>query len=123
MPSIKDLIAAIEEESAANGVDTPDTEGKNNAALVAILADLKGDAPPPPENAAEAAVLARKEAELTRKKEAEKKKKKPPYTVVAGKAITCKKGVVAGGDEVKASYFAHKETLDDLVEKGYVIKN
>ena len=41
MSSNKDLITSIGEMATEKGVETPDTEGKNNAELAGILKDLK----------------------------------------------------------------------------------
>ena len=145
MPSNKDLIIAIGEEATAKGVDTPDTEGKNNADLVGILKDLKAKEPvaptPPPaddedldndlDNAeSEAnAEASRKAAQEQVKKEADANKAPPPpepapYTVATGKAITCKKGVLGEGEEIKETFLAGgKKDLDNLVKKGFVVKN
>ena len=53
-------------------------------------------------------------------------KKKPPYYVVKGRAVTTMVGVLSGDveAEVKAEYLSGgEETLQELVEKGLVIKS
>jgi hypothetical protein len=148
MPSNKDLITSIEEEATAKGADIPDTEGKNNAELAGILKELKAKeaaAPTPPstddedldndlDNAeAQEAADARRKASRDQAKKEDKAAKanaappppKPaPYIVATGKAITCKKGVLGEGEEIKKEYLGGgKESLDNLVKKGFVIKN
>ena len=40
-----------------------------------------------------------------------------------GKAVTSKKGVLGDGDGVMPEYFANgQDTIDSLVEKGYLAK-
>lgn len=47
----------------------------------------------------------------------------PPYRVAPGKATTSLKGILGPDAEVKAEYFADgQDSIDRLVEKGYVIK-
>lgn len=66
------------------------------------------------------------EKEKRDKEKAEAKAKRdaiPPYRVADGKSITCKKGILADGDEVKAEYLpGGQETLDSLVDRDFVIK-
>ena len=125
----ENLIKAIGEAATDKGVDIPDTDGLSNSKLEEVLDGLKSDAPPPPKNGAEAGELARKEAEEQRKKdEAEAaelaEKNKPEYQVAPGKALTCKKGIIADGDEAKASYFVDGEkTLKHFIKTGHIIKN
>ena len=46
------------------------------------------------------------------------------YTVAKGKAITCKKGILADGAEVKAEYLGANgaQQLAALAEKGILVK-
>lgn len=45
------------------------------------------------------------------------------YVVAKGKAITCKRGVVAEGDEVLPHFFGDgQNTIDDLCKRGYLTK-
>ena len=125
----ENLIKAIGEAATDKGVDIPVTDGLSNSKLEEVLEGLKSDAPPPPENGAEAAELARKEAEEQREKDDAEaaelvEKNKPEYQVAPGKAITCKKGIVADGDEVKAEYFIDGDkAVKRFVKSGHIIKN
>lgn len=43
--------------------------------------------------------------------------------VASGKSITSKKGILKEGQEVKAKYFqGGQKTIDDLLEKGFLLK-
>jgi len=49
--------------------------------------------------------------------------KPPVYKVAEGKAITCKKGMLSAGDEVKVEYIhGGEKSLDKLVDAGVVVK-
>lgn len=115
MPSNKVLRASIGEEAEAKGVDSPDTDGKNNQELAEILSGLKAMAPSPPSEEA---------AKVAEAEEAAKVAALPPYSVAAGKSVTTLKGIKADGEEVEAGSFpGGKETLDSLVDRGVVIKS
>ena len=46
-----------------------------------------------------------------------------PYSIAQGKSVTCKKGVLAHGDEIKAEHLGGgQESLDALVQSNVVIK-
>ena len=110
--------------------ENADLEGKNFEELTAMFEELKPKstttddpqaAPKEAAEAKEAATKARQEKEI---EEAEKKAKSlPPYRVADGKSITCLKGILADGDEVKAKYLPEGDkTLQSLVKRGFVIK-
>jgi peptidoglycan hydrolase CwlO-like protein len=131
MPSNADIIKEIESLSAELEKDVPETEGKNNADLANILSGLKAekkeaDKDLTPNAGAKAAAEAKAEAKAKAEEEA-KAAKKPPYYVADGKAVTCKKGMLSEGDEVKAEYLADgedgKKALSDLVKKSVVVKS
>jgi hypothetical protein len=45
------------------------------------------------------------------------------YSVADGRSVTCLKGIVGSGEEVKAEYLSGaQETLDALVIRGVVVK-
>ena len=93
MPSNKTIQAQIAEFS------DEDTEGLSNVQLAARLSELKAKSEDAPEDAVS-------------------------YVVAPGKALTCKRGVVSEGEKVKAEHFpGGQETLDNLVEKGFVLKS
>lgn len=91
MPSNKDLVASIRKIDP----NFPENHGKNNGELSQHLKDLreKSDAPEP--------------VSVSR--------------VAKGVAITSKKGVLADGDEVKASDLASPESFAALKEKGLIV--
>ena len=42
--------------------------------------------------------------------------------IAHGKSVTSRKGIVSEGQQVTADYFTHgQKTLDELVEKGFVM--
>lgn len=119
MPSNAELKASIEELSAELGVETV-TDGLTNAQLADKLSDLRDEkakraaAPAPDAQAALDALMV--PAVVA----------KPPYYMAPGKAVTSKAGILSGdtADEVKAEYFeGGDETLQALVESGYVLKS
>ena len=131
MPSNPDLIQSIGEVAKENGVEVPETEGKTNVELAAILKELKTPELSPEEKAEAAAKAKAKgdEAKAAAKTKAlaEARAKAeaaiPPYRIAKGKAVTSRKGILADGEEIKAEYLAGgKETLDTLVDRGVVIK-
>ncbi len=100
MASNKDLIASIISLSFAQESTAPDTEGKNNAELSAILKDLK----------ASADELEEKEPELK-------------FYIAEGKAITSKRGILSDGDEIKEQDLPDGlEALKAFVKSGHVVK-
>lgn len=115
MASNKELEKQIAAYTESLGLEAIDTGGKTNAELAEAVKELKALAAE--SEAEERAAIAEKEAEA---KEAEKK---PPFYVAEGKAITCSKGVLADGDEVKAAYLGGgKDALNALVKAGHVKK-
>ncbi len=126
MPSNAELKASIEELSAELGVETV-TDGLTNAQLADKLSDLRdekakrADAPAPDTQAALDAAAQALDALMAPVAVA-----KPPYYMAPGKAVTSKAGILSGdtADEVKAEYFeGGGETLQTLVESGYVLKS
>ena len=101
MASNKDLIESILALALAAAIEPPETEGKNNVDLSAILKDLKASAEPEPEE---------KEPELK-------------FYIVAGKAITSQRGILSDGDEIKEQDLPDGlKALKAFVKSGYVVK-
>jgi hypothetical protein len=117
MPSNADIIKAIAEAAEAAGVDVPETEGKNNAELAAILSELKKT-----DRKADKAEKLAEAAEAVKEDEATEEKK-PPFSVAPGKAITSKRGILSEGDEVKAEDFpTGDKALKAFVKSGHIVK-
>lgn len=122
MPSNKDLTTEAEKLAKELGIEVQ-TEGLNNEKLGDLVSDLKAK-----KKDAEHKTQADKAP--VKKPEA---KKKPPFTVAKGKAITSRAGILAEGDEIKASYLAASEkesdqaagqkALESFVESGHVDAN
>lgn len=118
MPSNKDLITSIIEEATTKSVTVPDTKDKSNVQLLEILKELKTPAPPVAPDSDDGT-----DADETESPVKEEEKPSYPYSVAEGKAITCKKGILSDGDEIKVEYVnGGIETLNKLVKDGYVIK-
>jgi hypothetical protein len=105
MASNSVLIESILGLALALGSTAPDTEGKTNAQLVIILNGLKAEkaekAPEP-------------EPEL---------EPEPKFYIVAGKAITSKRGILSDGDEIKEGDLPDGlKALKAFVKSGYVVK-
>ena len=99
MATNKDMIADILklDENAT-------TEGLNNAQLTKLLKELNAD-----------------EGELLLPDV--EKVKVAPYSIAQGKAVTCKKGMLEHGDEIKAEYLGGgQDALDLLVNSKVVVK-
>lgn len=111
MPSNKDLIAAIKHAAIEIGVSTPLVSGVGNNGLVEILKDLTEPVgPPTPPVLPEVVNIP---------------PVKPPtgYVIAPGKCITCKKGVLDEGKEIKVEWVSGgQESFDKLTENGYVVK-
>ncbi len=46
-----------------------------------------------------------------------------PYSIAEGKSVTCKKGILSHGDEIKADYLGGgQDALDALVKSKVVVK-
>ena len=126
MPSNKDLIADIEAEAKAKGIDAPATSGKSNVELIDILKNLK--TPPAPNDGDDKKDGDQDDAAKAAADEAEKIKpakavKRPPYYMVDGKALTTKKGILSDGDEIKPEYLAGgKSALEKFIKSGHVAK-
>ena len=121
MSSNKDLLTSIGEEAVKKGVDVPDTNDQNNAQLSETLKGLRALEMPVTTAEAEAQATAEAEAQATAEAEADTV---PPYTIAEGKSITCKKGTLDSGDEVKAEYLSGgEETLADLIDRKLVVEN
>ena len=92
---------------------TVETDGLNNAQLAALLSDLKAK-----QKDAETVTQA-DTAEAAEAAEAAEIK----FHVMAGKAITSKRGILADGDEIKAEDLAGgTEALEAFVKSGHVGK-
>lgn len=48
--------------------------------------------------------------------------KKDSYRIVKGKAVSCQKGILGPGAEVKAEYVGGEDCLKRLIETGHVEK-
>ena len=110
-------------------------EGKTNKELVGILKGLRAnektadDAAKDDEASKEKADAKAKEkadAEAKEKADAEAKAVKlPPYTIAENRSVTCAKGSLKQGVEIKAEYLGKDgdKELKRLIEKGFVVKN
>lgn len=117
MPSNKELMAEAKEIADKLGISVR-TTGLKNEELVDLVSDLRAK-----ERDAELDTQADTAPEPESAPEPEQPKKPAGYRVAAGKAITCLKGVLADGDEVKPKYFrGGEETLARLVKSGHVVK-
>lgn len=102
----KELIEKIINTAKEKGVDVPETEGKTDKDLAAILKLLNTPAPPPADD------------------DDDDEEKKPPYYVANGKSITTMKGLLSEGNEVKAEFFpGGKDRLKELVKDKVVTKS
>jgi hypothetical protein len=107
MSSNKVLIESIIGLALTLGGTAPDTEGKTNADLVIILNGLKAEK-------AEKAPEPEPEPEL---------ELEPKFYIVAGKAITSKRGILSDGDEIKEGDLPDGlKALKAFVKSGYVVK-
>ena len=96
MPSNKDLIAQISEIGRSMGATQEEMDKAvndlNNDKLAKLLKEAKAE---------KALYTASKTLEEVTKDNADAEKK-PDYYVADGKSITCKKGVLDSGEEVRA---------------------
>lgn len=115
---------------------TVDVEGKNNAALTALVAGLikrleseAGDLPAadvPPEDADDEPT---EDVSATTEKPQDKPVEKPverrrgkSHVVVGGRSVTSLRGIIDAGSEVTARDFSGGQaTLDSLVSRGIVV--
>jgi hypothetical protein len=98
MASNKELIVSILAIASTLAIDAPKTEDKNNAELAVILKDLKAS-PTGPET------------------------QETKFYIVAGKAITSKRGILSDGDEIKEQDLPDGlKALKAFVTSGYVVK-
>lgn len=129
MASNKDLRASITLLDA-----TAVTSELNNAQLSALLKQLKADAESEADiSEADAAAQAEKDAlaNAVNDDDDDDELLQPdvevvavaPYSIAAGKSVTCKKGILAHGDEIKAEYLGgEQKALDALVIAKVVVK-
>ena len=141
MASNSSLIKSIGEAATRKGVDVPETEDKRNAELTAILRDLNATPETPvngdttPEPAPEAPAEETRAAEDNDASEPDPEGKAAhieaaqaeveafPFSIAEGKALTCKRGMLAEGDEITAEDLpGGEERLAELVESGHVVK-
>jgi len=132
MPKNKEIIASIEETAATMGVEVPKLiheDGKvfSNIELGEALTALRasGDNPDAPKEDAPKEDAPKEDAPKAdaAAKEVKKAKKVYPYSIAPGKSLTSKKGILQGGDEIKASYLAGGDaSLATHVKNGIVIK-
>ena len=102
MPSNADIILAIGAQAEANKVDMPETDGLNNNKLAELLSGLKAD------------------AEVKPKVEA---KPKLSHVVCKGKAVTTKRGILAGGKGICAKDLpGGDKAITALVKSKYIEK-
>jgi hypothetical protein len=107
MASNSVLIESILGLALALGSTAPDTDGKTNAQLVIILNGLKAEK-------AEKAPEPELEPEL---------EPEPKFYIVAGKAITSKRGILSDGDEIKEDDLpGGLKAVKAFVKSGYVVK-
>ncbi len=117
MPSNSTLIDEVDILAKKLGM-VVNTQPLNNAALAALLSDLK------------AKYKAMRNSDDGESDSVEENSETQPvsnvvshdtYVVVKGKAITCKRGVLSDGDEVKTEYFNDGMTvIKDLYTRGYL---
>jgi purine-binding chemotaxis protein CheW len=119
MASNRVLIESILGLALALGSTAPETEGKTNAELVIILNGLKAEKAPEPEPAAPV-------PEPEPKPEPEPESEPEPelkFYIVAGKALTSKRGILSDGDEINAEDLPDGlKALKAFVKSGYVVK-
>jgi purine-binding chemotaxis protein CheW len=117
MASNRVLIESILGLALALGSTAPETEGKTNAELVIILNGLKAEKAPEPEPEAPDS---EPEPEPEPESEPEPELK---FYIVAGKALTSKRGILSDGDEINAEDLPDGlKALKAFVKSGYVIK-
>lgn len=115
MPSNKDLTQQAEELAEKLGKEV-ETEGLKNAELVELVAKLRKEVE------AEEAPAAEVEAEEAPAAEVEAEEA-PAFHVAEGKAITSKRGILADGDEIKATDLAGGEkALEAFIKSKHVVK-
>lgn len=121
---VSDLRAKVRDANLETQADNPSAPSPDSVDVVKRVVSTD-DVPPagtvthvaPPPNAEAKTAL---KANLVKDDEPEK----PPYYMAEGKSITCLKGLLAPGDEVKASYFGGgEETLRKHVKNKFVIKS
>ena len=114
MASNVDLIATAK-ALAGELEETIVTEGLNNVQLNELVKSLK------------ASKDAKAQAEADAKAQAEadaKASKGDEYLVADGKSVTSLKGIRGPGTPVEAKHFpGGQETLDDLIDRGLVVKS
>lgn len=131
MASNKELIKQIVLIGVALGATDEElaeaVDGKSNEELSKMLSEAKADKKEYDagiEDAAAKDAAAAKVGAEEQKAEDAKNVKKPPYYVADGKAITCKKGVLDSGDEVKAEWLGGgKDSLAVLIKNETVVKS
>jgi purine-binding chemotaxis protein CheW len=117
MASNRVLIESILGLALALGSTAPETEGKTNAELVIILNGLKAEKAPEPEPEAPDS---EPEPEPEPESEPEPELK---FYIVAGKALTSKRGILSDGDEINAEDLPDGlKALKAFVKSGYVVK-
>jgi hypothetical protein len=143
MASNKELADQAEALAKDLGIEVK-TEGLGNQALKALVDDLtaKADSVTNPQGAAPDGAPPRHEPESKIQTmdgatgnslggppppTVEAPPEKFPYQVAPGKSLTCLRGVLGPGHEVRPEFFSAqaevgKATLKDLLEKGYVIE-
>lgn len=133
MRSNKELRAEAVELGEKLGVAV-DVEGKNNAALTALVAGLTesleaGDVPAadvPPEDAddeptEDVSATAEKPQDKPAEKPVERRRGKS-HVVVSGRSVTSLRGIIDAGSEVTARDFSGGQAaLDSLVSRGIVV--
>lgn len=122
-------LAAKETPPPPSPTDDPESEAKAKAEAEREAAEAKALADA--EAAAAAAAQAEAEAKAAQARADEAKKaaeaaeaRVATYTVVAGRGITSKRGIIGGGDRVFARDFEGGQAiLDDFVERGLIVKS
>ena len=105
MATNAELITNIEKAATEKGVDVPETEGKNNAQLAAMLKELR---------AANAAPLEPVKPEV-------KQEARPDYVIGEGKSIAYRGELISEGEEFKKSWLDDK-SFKAHVEAGNIVK-
>ncbi len=119
-----DLIKRVDELSTELGVEA-DTENKTAAELRSMIAELEGTRPPAPKpppvvNGNEDQAYLGGPPKL---RSADNPIPTHPYEIAPGKSLTCKRGVLGPGQEIReCDVSGGKDQLEHLVKRGHVLK-
>jgi len=125
MPSNSVLIERIEKLTKKLNVSEIKTEGLTNTELAETLVNLRaikesqesgedeaGEVPATPPTLSNPVITTAPTSTLN-----------GGYVVAPGKALTCKRGVIAGGELALPEFFGGGQArIDSLLERGYLVK-